>query len=320
MGSIGEIDWNEGEHSDLLSVGTHKLFLSVSGPDRIPGQPVILIMHGIMSTMTGWPVVRREVSSFARVIDYDRSGYGLSEEAPYASTAANIATELSILLKAAKIHPPYITIGQSWGGCLTMEFMALRPQDIAGMVFVDAGVPHHFNVLPMAWKKPSMVAVTDGIDYVRVTGLGENMVLSPEEAQAMAMEMGSEKFNSQVAKENDTFDESYPFLAKKDLLKQPPILGNSPICVLKGNVDQDNRRLFHAGVKAGNGTEDQRAAYADVLETWVEIDVALQKEFFKMSTNGHFMQASGRSGHLVHLTEPRMVADAVRWTLEHLDE
>ncbi len=30
-----------------------------------------------------------------------------------------------------------------------MELMALRPEDIVGMAFVDAGVPHYFDVLPM---------------------------------------------------------------------------------------------------------------------------------------------------------------------------
>jgi pimeloyl-ACP methyl ester carboxylesterase len=317
MRSAGEIDWNNGEHLDLVSVGTHRLSLSVSGPDRIPGQPVIVIVHGLMSTMTGWSATRRELAKFARIIDYDRSGYGLSEEAPYPSTASNIATELGNLLKAANICPPYITIGHSWGGCLTMEFMAMSPQDIFGMVFVDAGVPHHFDVLPMSWKKPDMVAVIDGLDYIQVTGLGENMVLSPDEAQAMGMEMRSENFNRQVAKENDTFDDGFPVLAKKGLLeRQPPILGASPICVLKGNTDQDNERMFRAGVTAGNGTEEQRAAYAEVLETWVEKDVALQKEFFKMSTNSHFIQASKKSGHQVQLTEPGLIADAVRWTLD----
>jgi pimeloyl-ACP methyl ester carboxylesterase len=319
MDSQEEIDWNKGEHAQLVSIGTHKLFTSVSGPDREAGQPVVVLMHGVTSTLSEWPVARRLISNFARILDYDRSGYGRSEESPDAPDAVTIANELTALLEATKVGPPYVTLGHSWGGVLTMEFMHSRPDDIAGMVFVDAGVPHAFEVLPMAWRDPQMIAVTSDLDFLGVTGLKKNTVLSPEEWRAFLKEEQSEKHERQAAKENEVLPETYSALAKKGLLeKNPPLLGNRPICVVKGNSNTDYEKLYHAGVATGNGTEEQRARYRNMLRTWEEKDTGLQKQFLQLSTNGHFIQAPKTSGHNVQLTDPQFIADGVRWTLEHL--
>jgi hypothetical protein len=78
-------------------------------------------------------------------------------------------------------------------------------------------------------------------------------------------------------------------------------------------------KMYNAGVKAGNGTEDERARYRALLETWEQKEVAVQQDFFKLSTKGHFWQAE-RSGHCVHLSEPQLIAEAVKWTLENLSE
>jgi hypothetical protein len=71
-------------------------------------------------------------------------------------------------------------------------------------------------------------------------------------------------------------------------------------------------------VATGNGTEEQRARYRNVLRTWEEKDTALQKQFLQMSTNGYFIQVPQTSGHNIQLTDPQFIADGVRWTLEHL--
>jgi pimeloyl-ACP methyl ester carboxylesterase len=315
-----EIDWNRGEHSGLVSAGSHRLLLSVSGPDRNPGQPVVVIMHGLTSTMSEWPVARRMISSIARTVDYDRAGYGLSDESPDPPSAVTIARELNAVLKAAKIDSPYITVGHSWGGVLTMEFMDLRPGEIAGMVFVDAGVPHYFDVVPMSFKEPAMIAVNKDLDYLAVTGLKEASVLSPEEWQALTEEENSEKHGRQAQLEFGIFFSTFADLKEKGLLdKQPPILGDRPVCVVKGHLERDMEKMYEAGVQAGNGTEDERARYRAFLETWEQKEVAVQKDFFKLSTKGLFLEAE-QCGHNVHLSEPHVIVEAVKWTLENLSK
>jgi pimeloyl-ACP methyl ester carboxylesterase len=216
--SSNEINWNSGYHSRLISAGNQRLFFSVSGPDRKPGQPVVVIMHGVTSTMSEWPVARRMISSLARTVDYERAGFGLSDESPNAPSAVNIVRELDAVLKAAKIDPPFITVGHSWGGVLTMEFMDLRPGDIAGMVFVDAGVPHYFDVVPLSFKEPAMMAVQKDLDYLAATGLREGSVLSSEEWQALTDEENSEKHGRQAQLEFEIFLSTFADLKQMQLL------------------------------------------------------------------------------------------------------
>lgn len=108
-------NWNIGSKSGLVSTGSHKLYLQVTGPDSLPGQPVILPMTGVTNTISTWSVIQRLTSPFARLLAYDRSGPGLSEKSPNPPSAPTIAKELSALLAAANTPPPYITLGHSWG-------------------------------------------------------------------------------------------------------------------------------------------------------------------------------------------------------------
>jgi hypothetical protein len=45
----------------------------------------------------------------------------------------------------------------------------------------------------------------------------------------------------------------------------------------------------------------------------------VQKDIFKQSIKGYFLEAE-QSGHSVHLSEPQVIAEAVKWTLENLSE
>jgi pimeloyl-ACP methyl ester carboxylesterase len=319
MASAAKTDWNHGSHASAVSIGTHKLFASISGPDRQPGQPVVIIMHGLTSTMSEWPAARRMISSFARVLDYDRAGYGESEESRSTPDAVTIAAELNALLAATGIAPPYVTVGHSWGGVLTMEFMDTRPGDVAGMVFVDAGVPHHYEVLPMTWREPDMAAVAADLDFMAVTGVKENTALAEEEWAAFLAEEASDMHARQAGRENEVFAGTYGALKRKGLLeREKPVLGARPVCVVRGNTETDYEKLFRAGVARGNGTEEQRRRLRAVLDTSPDKDVALQREFLKLSTTGMFIQAPLTSGHNVQMTDPQCIADGVRWVLENL--
>ena len=93
-------DWEHGEKSGLVSIGTHKLYLEVSGPDRKPGEPIVVLMQGLGASLKEWTVVKNQVSKFSRYLQYDRTGLGQSEsppELPRAISAASVASDLDTL-------------------------------------------------------------------------------------------------------------------------------------------------------------------------------------------------------------------------------
>jgi hypothetical protein len=314
------INWNQGSHRGLISIGTHKLGIDVSGPDRQPGQPVVLILHGLTNIMLAWVAARRALAQTARVVDYDRSGLGLSDEGPDKPTATTATRELSALLQAANIEPPYILVAHSWGAVLGLEFMNSRPEDIAGIVFAEGSAPHYFDVLPMFPMVPEFKAVMGDISYNDGIELRGRTKLSLEEYDAQKMfEVTDEKTKRQSAKEFSCVKVSFTELEKKDLLNQkPPKMGNRPVCVIKGNHARDVQMIYDKGVALGNGTEAERERVREVINIWDTEEKGLHESFFGLSSKTRWVDAT-RTGHWLHHTEPELIAEGVQWILDNLE-
>jgi pimeloyl-ACP methyl ester carboxylesterase len=69
---------------------------------------------------------------------YDRGGTGYSDPLPLPRTAAAVATELHELLRAQNLVGPYVLVAHSLGGAYAQRFAQLYPQEVAGLVWVDA--------------------------------------------------------------------------------------------------------------------------------------------------------------------------------------
>jgi pimeloyl-ACP methyl ester carboxylesterase len=165
-------EWASGDRSGPVSIGSHNLFLHVSGPDRKANEPVVIIVQGFATSIKAFAAVKRLLTPFVRTYAYERSGYGQSDTSFTKPTSTTIAAELYLLLKSANITPPYILVAHSWGGMLAREFIALRPDDVAGLVLVDTNQEHMLEVID--WRHPSIRAVIGKLDYFEVTGVQQN--------------------------------------------------------------------------------------------------------------------------------------------------
>lgn len=116
-----------------VDVGGHKLSLQVAGT----GAPTVVLDYGLGGGIGNWNDVFPEVARFARVVAYDRAGYGKSEPGPEPRSQTQIATELHTLLHRADIAPPYVLVGHSLGGAHIRAFAHLYKDEVAGLVFVD---------------------------------------------------------------------------------------------------------------------------------------------------------------------------------------
>ena len=131
--------WTTSEQSGLVSIGTHKLFVSTSGPIRMPGDPLLIVFPGANAACESWKPVSSLLRDTVRVLLYDRSGLGRSEHGPNKDTGPMAADELSTLLKAVDLPGPYVLVAHSYGGCVAREFLHLRALDVVGMVLSETG-------------------------------------------------------------------------------------------------------------------------------------------------------------------------------------
>jgi pimeloyl-ACP methyl ester carboxylesterase len=98
------------------------------------GSPAIVFEIGLGGALEEWAAVQPELARRTRVVAYDRIGCNPGKPLV---TGRDIACELRQALKNAGIEPPYILVGQSFGGVYNRVFAGLFPNEVAGLVLLD---------------------------------------------------------------------------------------------------------------------------------------------------------------------------------------
>ena len=113
------------------------------------GTPAVVLEAGISATSLSWSLVQPRVAEFTRVCSYDRAGLGRSDPATEAVSAMANAKRLRAMLHAARIAPPYVLVGHSYGTFVIRAFAHDHPDEVAGLVMVDP-------IDAAEWADPSM--------------------------------------------------------------------------------------------------------------------------------------------------------------------
>jgi pimeloyl-ACP methyl ester carboxylesterase len=102
------------------------------------GGPPVVFLPGASAVGLDYLQLQQEVSQFTTAVVYDRGGTGYSDPLPLPRTAAAVATELHELLHAQEIAAPYVLVAHSLGGAYMQRFAQLYPQEVAGLIWLDA--------------------------------------------------------------------------------------------------------------------------------------------------------------------------------------
>ena len=117
-----------------VDVGGRSLNIYCSGS----GSPsVILDTGGSAPGFSNMPL-QKLISKDTRTCWFDRAGLGWSDPSPVIQTSGSIASDLHKLLRAARIDPPYILVGQSFSGFNVRVFTKAHPNEVAGVVLLDS--------------------------------------------------------------------------------------------------------------------------------------------------------------------------------------
>jgi pimeloyl-ACP methyl ester carboxylesterase len=190
-----------GDFAGLVDIGGRSLYLECHGT----GSPTVVLVAGGRSSARSWSddllhpeaprrMVLPGVAEFTRVCAYDRPGTyaeingeiipSRSDAITQPRTVPEMADELHALLQAAGVRGPYVLAGHSMGGFMARFYAATYPDEVVGLVLVDAYTELLKDVMPPAsWQAlvrlnqelgSDVVAPIPGYGDAETTGYGAN--------------------------------------------------------------------------------------------------------------------------------------------------
>lgn len=272
----------------LVDVGGYSLHIQCVGT----GSPTVVLDAGLGGTSLDWNLVQPQIGQTTRVCAYDRAGMGWSDSGPAPRTPTQIAGELHTLLSNAGIAGPYILVGHSLAGKNVRMFALQHPDEVAGMVLVDARseyVDEHSSPAEAQAFRRASAAQGNLYGLARRLGLvrlfGATLAGMPEMPAETRLEMAL--FASGQRGLDATFAEALERATDDGQLQAAPALGDLPLVVLA----------------AGQSMEQ--------IPYWPEA----QRRQAALSTNGRLIVVEG-SGHAIQTEQPALVIDAVRQVID----
>ncbi len=283
----------------LVDIGDHRLHIYPTGE----GNPTVVFESGGAGWSLDWYLVQNEVVKFTSACSYDRAGFGWSDSGPNPRTSEQIVTELHTLLKKAEIKKPYILVGASFGGHTARLFAKTYPDEVAGIVLLDARHESINSRMPPAWQKLELAGkgmyrfmlLVSRVGALNLLGkiMGEKaappiLMKLPPEIRSTYLEVGFQPKYFQ-----SSLDELAASTESDKQLSATGSLGNIPLIVIRHGIPD----LF-ASMPAKQAKQAEKV--------WQE----LQADLAKISSDSQIFVAE-KSGHSIQVDQPILVADAI---------
>ncbi|MGD7023651.1 alpha/beta fold hydrolase [Rossellomorea vietnamensis] len=120
----------------FVQISDCKLYAKLAGENN--GRPTVVMDAGYGDFSKAWDSVIEDISILSNVLVYDRAGLGKSETSSNPRTSREMVKELKELLDMAKIPPPYVLVGHSFGGVNLRMFATEFQNEVCGLVLVDS--------------------------------------------------------------------------------------------------------------------------------------------------------------------------------------
>jgi len=283
----------------LVDVGGHALHVDVRGT----GSPAVVLEAGSGETSIGWEAVADALAEHTTVVTYDRAGYAWSEPSDEPRTGDAVVRDLTAALDAVGVDGPVVAVGHSMGGLFTRLLAEQHPDDVAGLVLVDARPEDD------AARTAAVLAAEDrpadppvwALGLMQRTGvlrlLADELLagaVEPAERERFLDVVATPAFFAARQQEADLIGSTEDAVRGQDL-------GDLPVRVIARGEPQD---YAAAGISARGGAELERI--------WQDG----QRGMLALSSDARLVVAEG-SGHLVPRERPDVVVAQV---LDVLDE
>lgn len=274
---------SQGEQGHVRTRDGRTLFLQrAPGP---PGVPTVVLEAGMGATRSSWAAVQGAVGGRAPVVVYDRSGLGRSAPDPGPRILHRLAMDLNDVLDHVGADR-YVLAGHSWGGPIVRAATAARPDRVAGLVLVDPtdeGCELYFTRAFAAQERitAAVLPLLARTGLLRWSTAPMRRRLPADAAADLRAEwLSPDGTAGHLAEAASTVHDL------RGLRADPPDTGAVPVTVISGTATAGNGRRVRAALNAAHAA---RAGLGPERRHVLAL----------------------RSGHLVPLTEPDLVAGEI---------
>ncbi len=287
-----------------VDVGGYKLHINCSG-QQVNGSPTVVFEGGLGSASLMWSLVQPGVAAYTRACSYDRAGYGWSDTAPQPRSGVQIALELHTLLERAGEHAPYVLVGHSFGGIVIRLFASRYPDQVAGLVFVDARHEDFFKRLPPSFlqvdetnqRNAKLLQILTPLGLTRLAGnIGWLAAYQRYVAPLPNDQIGAARarmfYNPQhwqtSVTERELIEDSFEAVRTTHLPRDLPIVV----------------------LTARNGVEAWRTSDAPIDKPTRELWMSLQRDLAALTERSQWIIVES-SGHYIQLDRPDVLVDTI---------
>lgn len=273
--------------------GGRQMYLECAGT----GSPTVVLISGLRASAQDWhmtestatpsaPPVFDAVAMTNRVCAYDRPGtvvgdtISRSDPVPQPTTSGAAAADLHATLAAAGEEGPFVLAGHSIGGTIARLYATTYPNDVRGLVLIDA--PSEFlqdSETPAEWA-----------------------------IQRRLMKVDATEIADSVAE--------YPDIERLDIdttftqLRTAPALHPMPLVVI--SADELLGPQFPTMIATGALPADTPPDFGTTFDL---AQARAQARLAQLVPNAIHVTETA-SGHNIHLTQPQIVVDAIRRVID----
>lgn len=250
----------------------------------------VIFDAGMSCCSLDWYEIQPQVSQFARVLSFDRAGYGWSSPRRKAYTSEDVVHDLKYILQELNIKPPYILVGHSFGSLNMRLFASLYPDEVASLILID---PIHENrYISEEWDAIRKKSHQKNLAVFRFGYLTSGLGLPKLLKQPIGRKYLSESLQAHV-RYVGYHPKSYEAVYRELLYSETSALQVKHAKPLPANLS--------VTIISSNNTD----------ETWVQQQnmlCKLTKNTTQIKTNNH---------HSIHLENPNVVIEAIKEAIHH---
>ncbi len=248
----------------------------------------VILDAGLSCCSLDWHYIQPQVSKFARVLSFDRPGYGWSSAINKSYTSEDVVNDLLHILEELQIKPPYVLVGHSFGGLNMRLFASKYPEKVASLILIDS--VHEKRYLSHEWDSIRKKSHRKNLNVFRFGYLTSGIGLPKLLKQPVGRKYLPEPYQKYVDYIG-YHPKSYEAVYKEFLYSDKSALQVENTNALRADLP--------VTIISSNNTDP----------TWVEhqnLLSKLTKNTIQIKTNCH---------HSIHLENPDLVIEAIKDTI-----